>query len=145
MVRGLFSHLQFAYAYFPCHNITGDLLYDPFWEAVYRLERSGFKLSSRSRFSMWFHYLYICMTNFTCTTYTQVMDATFDGASINQRLVRLHNQEKKLLYKVPNPFATDDRNFFFFSDPPHLIKTTRNCWALKCRTLWVCVLNCIFV
>ena len=45
MVRGR----QFAYAYFPCHNITGDLLYDPLWEAVYRLERCGFKVSSRSR------------------------------------------------------------------------------------------------
>ena len=44
MVRGLFSHLRFPYAYFPCHNITGDLLYDPFWEAVYRLERCGFKV-----------------------------------------------------------------------------------------------------
>ena len=44
MVRGLFSHLQFPYAHFPCHKITGDLLYDPFWEAVYRLERCGFKV-----------------------------------------------------------------------------------------------------
>jgi len=44
MVRGLFSKLQFPYAHFPCHQITGDLLYDPFWEAVFRLERSGFKV-----------------------------------------------------------------------------------------------------
>ena len=47
-VRGLFSHLQFAYAYFPCHNVTGDLLYDPFWEAVFRLKRSGFMVSRTS-------------------------------------------------------------------------------------------------
>jgi len=44
MVKGLFSDLQFPYAHFPCHQITGDLLYDPFWEAVFRLERSGFKV-----------------------------------------------------------------------------------------------------
>ena len=44
MVRGLFSHLQFPYAHFPCHNLTSDLLYAPFWEAVYRLERLGFKV-----------------------------------------------------------------------------------------------------
>lgn len=31
MVRGLFSKLQFAYAYFPCANVSGDLLYNPFW------------------------------------------------------------------------------------------------------------------
>ena len=29
------------------------------------------------------------------------------------------------------------RYLFFFSDPPHLIKTMRNCWTSKCRTLWV--------
>ena len=51
MVRGLFSHLQFAYAYFPCHNITGDLLYDPFWEAVFRIERCGFKVGRKSYIS----------------------------------------------------------------------------------------------
>ena len=44
MVRGLFSRLEFPYAHFPGHNITGDLLYDPFWEAVMRLERLGFKV-----------------------------------------------------------------------------------------------------
>ena len=26
MVRGLFSHLEFPYAYFPSKNVTGDLL-----------------------------------------------------------------------------------------------------------------------
>lgn len=44
MVRGLFSKLQFPYAQFPCNNISGDLLYDTFWEAVGRLENCGFKV-----------------------------------------------------------------------------------------------------
>ena len=44
MVRGLFTRLQFPYAYFPSSNLTGDLLYDPFWEAVLRLETLGFKV-----------------------------------------------------------------------------------------------------
>lgn len=44
MVRGLFTKLQFAYAQFPCGSITGDLLFGPLWEAVYRLERRGFKV-----------------------------------------------------------------------------------------------------
>jgi len=44
MVRGLFSNLQFPYAQFPCHKIKGDLLFHPFWEAVYRLERIGLKV-----------------------------------------------------------------------------------------------------
>ena len=30
MVRGLFSSLQFPYAQFPCAELSGELLYDPF-------------------------------------------------------------------------------------------------------------------
>ena len=32
---------------------------------------------------------------------------------------------------------SNGRDLFFFSDPPHLLKTTRNCWANKRRQLWV--------
>ena len=39
MIRGLFSSLQFPYAQFPCSNLSGDLIFDIFWEAVERLER----------------------------------------------------------------------------------------------------------
>ena len=44
MVRGLFSSLQFAYAQFPCTELSGDMLYDPFWEAVMRIENCGLKV-----------------------------------------------------------------------------------------------------
>ena len=44
MVQGLFSSLQFPYAQFPCTDITGDMLYDPFWEAVRRIEACGLKV-----------------------------------------------------------------------------------------------------
>lgn len=37
MVRGLFSSFRFPYAPFPCASVTGDLLFHPFWEAIYRL------------------------------------------------------------------------------------------------------------
>ena len=33
----------------------------------------------------------------------------------------------KEVYKVKNPFTSEDRLIFFLSDPPHLVKTTRNC------------------
>ena len=46
MVRGLFSKLQFAYAQFPAASLSGDLIYDPFWEAVDRVERCELKVSS---------------------------------------------------------------------------------------------------
>ncbi len=62
-----------------------------------------------------------------------------DGASVNRRLVKLHDT-KSTLHKVRNIHAPEEkRDLYFFSDPPHLIKTTRNCWSSKHRTLWVCL------
>ena len=46
MVRGLFTNLQFPYAYFPTRSCTGCNLFDPLWEAVSWLERIGFKVSN---------------------------------------------------------------------------------------------------
>lgn len=112
MIRGLFSKLQFPYAQFAFHSVTGDQLFDPFWEAVYRLERIGFK----------------------------VLAATADGASTNRHLFKLHGTTAKageIPYKVPNPYSVDKRFLFFFSDPPHLLKTVRNAWANPKRELWV--------
>ena len=71
----------------------------------------------------------------------QVLAATVDGASVNRCLVTLHDRQDKMMYKVKNIHATDDRNLYFFSDPPHLIKTTRNCWASNSRSLWLSHLN----
>ena len=68
----------------------------------------------------------------------QVMGATFDGASVNRRLVKIHNPDAQLVHKVRNIYAGDGRELFFFSDPPHLIKTVRNCWFSKARSLTVC-------
>ena len=53
----------------------------------------------------------------------------------------------ELTHKTLNPFSMEKRQLFFFSDPPHLIKTARNCLALTKRSLWVCIgviLLCIF-
>jgi hypothetical protein len=44
MVRGLFTPLRFAYPQFPCAKVTGELLFEPFWTAIYRLERMTFKV-----------------------------------------------------------------------------------------------------
>ena len=44
MAQGFFSSLQFLYVQFPCADITGDMLYDPFWEAVRRIEACDLKV-----------------------------------------------------------------------------------------------------
>lgn len=46
MVRGIFTTLRFPFAHFPCHKVTGELLFQPFWEAIGRLERIGLKVRS---------------------------------------------------------------------------------------------------
>ena len=44
MVRRLFCIVRFPYPQFPCSAVTGDLLYNLFWEAVFRLEWMEFKV-----------------------------------------------------------------------------------------------------
>ena len=117
MVRGLFTSLQFPYAQFSCRTLSGDLIFNPFWEAVYRLERIGLK----------------------------VIAATADGASPNRSFFQLHT-ESKTSYKTLNPYAIEDR-YIFFSDTSHLLKTVRNCLASKPRNLCISihVVNQIFL
>ena len=110
MVRGLFTRVNFPYAQFACCVLTGELLFDPVWEAVSRLERQGIR----------------------------VMALTCDGASTNRRLWKMHSTDKGLVYKVPNVFAPETTRFLYFiADPPHLLKTVRNCWWNPKRALWV--------
>ena len=108
MVRGLFTQLKFAYAHFASSSLSGYNLYPIFWEAVERLKRCGFK----------------------------VIGCICDGLSVNRCFFKLHGK-KDDPFKVLNPYSSDNRYIYFFSDPPHLIKTVRNCWASKKRLLWV--------
>ena len=112
MVRGLCSRLEFPYAQFPCSKVTGDLLFQPFWEAVRRLEFLGLK----------------------------VIATTADGASTNRRFFRLHNLSANTMpHMVENPYGSEKRNIYFFSDVPHLLKTARNGLASNKHNLWVSV------
>ena len=90
-------------------------MFDPMWEAVYRLENLGLRV------------LAVCC----------------DGLAANRRLFSLHQSGSTTpIYKVLNPYAHDGekRYLFFLSDPPHLMKTVRNCWANYKRRLWVSIL-----
>ena len=68
----------------------------------------------------------------------QVLAVTMDGSSANRKLIKLHNTSSDVTYRIANPYTAEKRFLFFISDPPHLIKTTRNCWHN--RMLWVCFL-----
>ena len=60
MVRGIFTSLKFLYAHFPCKNLTGNLFLINVWEAMYRLERCGFKLC------LYMHQLTLLLLTCTC-------------------------------------------------------------------------------
>lgn len=114
MVRGLFTSCKFPYAHFPTDCLSGDQIFPIVWEAVERLERMGFK----------------------------VIGITADGASPNRKFFHMHSSgSTDLCYKTRNPYTSEDRSIYFFSDVPHLMKTTRNCWSHSStkgtRNLWV--------
>lgn len=102
MVRGIIIKLQFPYAHFGTKDVNVDVLLPIIWEAIHQLE------------------------NVVCKAICIVAD----GASPNRRFSRMHGG-KDLVYKAHNPFACLSENcpLFFISDPPHILKTTRNCWS----------------
>ena len=75
MVRGLFTPLQFPYAQFP---ISNDLMYEPFWEAVSRIERLV-----RNTVDYHVHKLYYTYCYYRCGL--EVVGVTCDGNSANRR------------------------------------------------------------
>jgi hypothetical protein len=106
MVRGILFKLEFPYSHFATRGATADLLFPIVWETIRRLEARELKV--------------ICVTA--------------DGASPNRLLFRMHHDKKdpsSFFYKTQthNVFSSDRSWLYFISDPPHLIKTVRNCWS----------------
>ena len=105
MVRGITTSLKFSLAYFSTKGVTGVQLFPLFWEAVHILEIS-------------------------CKL--KLIVVTADGASPNRKLFNMHDwgvpedNQDLIVYKTINLYARD-RYIYFVSDPPHLMKTIRNC------------------
>lgn len=58
-----------------------------------------------------------------------VVSLTSDGAKANRRFYRMcQSQRRKLPFKTANHFR-ENVDLFFFSDVPHLLKTSRNCFS----------------
>ena len=83
---------------------------------------------------------------------------TSDGAKPNRQFFHLCQEERTAVpYKTDNPYRKKE-DLFFFCDPPHLLKTARNCFSnsfahSKSRNMKVnilslytlCMYNCTFV
>lgn len=111
MVRCLFTSFTFPYVSFATSNLTGEQMVPIFYEAIMRVERCGFKVAS----------------------------ITLDGNSVNRKFIKLisSNNDRVIKHKFKNPLSFNSRDVVLFSDPPHLIKTTRNCLASSKRNMKV--------
>ena len=103
-VRGAASDLKYALGYFLTKDVTSYQIMPLFWKAVSVLE-------------------------LVCNLW--VCAAVSDGASPNRLFYQLHADLVEpdcgdVINYTPNLFAPS-RNIYFFSDAPHLLKTTRNC------------------
>lgn len=103
-VRGVSSDLEFPLAYFATKILTATQIAPLFWRCVAILERNC---------NLW------------------VIATVCDGASPNRKFFKLHkgmdgNSCQDVVYRTINIFCRQ-RYIYFFSDPPHLVKTVRNC------------------
>ncbi|PFX13118.1 hypothetical protein AWC38_SpisGene22826 [Stylophora pistillata] len=102
LIRGVCTELKFCLAHFSTNGATSAQIMPLFWEAVAILE-------------------------LTCNLW--VIASTSDGATPNRKFYRMHksldgNADKDVCYRTINLFAP--QRFIYFSDAPHLVKTT-NC------------------
>ena len=106
LVRGVVNPIKFSLATFATKGATATQIFPLFWKAVSILELS---------------------------VDLKVIAATADGASPNKTFFRMHkhmdgqDHTRDVVYRVRNIYSTEDRYIYFISDPPHLVKTARNC------------------
>ena len=114
MVRGVATNLCYPLSAYASKTASGTTLYSIIWECIEYLEMSvGLKV------------IYLCC----------------DGAVQNRSVFQLHSPDGEFVHKTLNKYALEERYLYFVSDPPHLLKTARNCFAnsgshLKSRNLW---------
>ncbi|XP_052127944.1 uncharacterized protein LOC127750386 [Frankliniella occidentalis] len=101
MVRGISSRVKDVIASYPVSNPSARQMYIWTWDIIGALEKSGVRVIA-----------------FTC-----------DGAPTNRAFFKLHKPvtvlDSKVIFDTVNKFAPN-RVLYFFSDVPHLLKTTRN-------------------
>ena len=105
MIRSVVNPFKFSLANFATTTASSFQLFPLFWKAVGILE---------------------------CQCQLKVIAVTCDGASTNRKFFEMHFELSDATsavptYRTPNTFADDERFIFFIADPPHLLKTARNC------------------
>ena len=109
LLQSVVNPFKFSWANFVTKNTTASQIFPLFWKAVR-----------------------ICETQ--CVI--KVVAATCDGTSASRKFFRIHfgpthddelNADTVVVYRTIISFSEDKRYIYFISDPPHLLKTARNC------------------
>ena len=120
MFKGLFTNIALPYVQFAASSITGADMFPLLWKVIERLTKVG----------------------------CQVLAVTSNGGSPNRRLFELHKLpgilRDQVVYKALNPFSEEEQEVMFFINPPHLLKTIRNCFQSPTRSLWVSDLRLLY-
>ena len=152
-VRGAFINLNFPLCQFPSQGASSYQLYPIVTEAIMRLEIHGFKvISLTSNGASSNRKLYRMMhVNDPKTPDPKQLKTTRKATrkakcKTTLKSLKTTQHPKTIAYKMPNSYTHEDRQIFFITDVPHLLKTARNCWANSFahswkRTLWVCMLH----
>ncbi|KAK3921442.1 Transposable element P transposase [Frankliniella fusca] len=91
-------------AIYPTVELNAQQLYTRVWDVIYNLE----------------------------TRDIRVLSLIFDGASCNKKFKMMHvklDSSSDFVYSTKNVASPENRPLFFIVDPPHLIKTIRNCFS----------------
>ncbi|KAK3924128.1 DNA transposase [Frankliniella fusca] len=119
LVQGVSNPLLGVVGIYPSKDLSSSQLFSRVWDVIYTMESCGLKVLSL-----------IC-----------------DGAAMNKKFFRIHPGVDALqvgsdnVYATKNLAATEERLLYFMVDPPHLLKTLRNCLAnsychKKSRKMW---------
>ena len=102
MIRGVSSHICAVVASYPVSSMSSCDMYDYTWEVVEACESHGIKIVPK-----------VC-----------------DGGTTNRGFIDLNppstQTDSGVVFDTMNLYAPE-RKLFFISDPPHLLKTARNC------------------
>ncbi|KAJ1530235.1 hypothetical protein ONE63_005160 [Megalurothrips usitatus] len=103
MLNGAVNDIRRVVAIYSTDDLSAAQLYVRTWEVIYLVEEAGAK----------------------------VLCSIFDGASMNRKFITMHSNsgDTDFVYVTYNMASGECRNMYFMLDPPHLVKTFRNCFA----------------
>lgn len=104
MLQGVSLDIHEVVAIFPTTELSAEQLYTRAWDVIFNLESRNIK----------------------------ILTLIGDGAGCNKKFFKMHTKyddSQEFVYSTRNIASGEDRPIFFMIDPPHLLKTIRNCFS----------------